>query len=225
MKTDVTAKFFDALDERGHEPLLEKAKGTVRFDLKDGKKTDRWLVTILKGDIAVSRQHRRAEAVVSADKALFDGVASGRTNADGGAAARRDERRGRRPTAGALPAALPRAAAFPKAAPQRGFCEEETVSDGLVKILDGNTFVVSDSHGDIEASLTDPTGLFSFDTRFLSKWVLTIDGQRLNALSIDDLQYFETRFFLVPGNRHGLRRRQAVGDPPARRSATASTRS
>ena len=68
-----------------------------------------------------------------------------------------------------------------------------------VKILDGNTFVVSDEAGDIEASLTDPTGLFSFDTRFLSKWVLTIDGQRLNPLSVDDLQYFETRFFLVPG--------------------------
>ena len=66
-----------------------------------------------------------------------------------------------------------------------------------VKILDGNTFVVSDEAGDIEASLTDPTGLFSFDTRFLSKWVLTIDGQRLNPLSVDDLQYFETRFFLV----------------------------
>src|SRR5208283_4250625 len=53
--------------------------------------------------------------------------------------------------------------------------------------------------GDIEASMTDPTGLFAFDTRFLAKWVLTIDGQRLNALSTDDLQYFETRFFLVPG--------------------------
>jgi glycogen debranching enzyme len=73
------------------------------------------------------------------------------------------------------------------------------VSDGLVKILDGNTFVVSDSRGDIEASLTDPTGLFSFDTRFLSRWVLTVDGERLNPLSVDDLQYFETRFFLVPG--------------------------
>jgi glycogen debranching enzyme len=59
--------------------------------------------------------------------------------------------------------------------------------------------VVSDERGDIEASLTDPTGLFSFDTRFLSKWVLTVNGQRLNALSVDDLQYFETRFFLVPG--------------------------
>jgi glycogen debranching enzyme len=73
------------------------------------------------------------------------------------------------------------------------------MSDGLVKILDGNTFVVSDARGDIEASLTDPTGLFSFDTRFLSKWVLTINDQRLNSLSVDDLQYFATRFFLVPG--------------------------
>ena len=58
---------------------------------------------------------------------------------------------------------------------------------------------MSDAQGDIEASLTDPTGLFSYDTRFLSKWVLTIDGQRLNALSVDDLHYWETRFFLVPG--------------------------
>jgi glycogen debranching enzyme len=73
------------------------------------------------------------------------------------------------------------------------------VSDGVVRILDGNTFVVSDDRGDIEASPTDPTGLFTFDTRFLSKWVLTINGERLNALSVDDLQYFETRFFLVPG--------------------------
>jgi glycogen debranching enzyme len=93
------------------------------------------------------------------------------------------------------------------------------VSDGLVKILDGNTFVVSDERGDIEASLTDPTGLFSFDTRFLSKWVLTVDGQRLNPLSVDDLQYFETRFFLVPGTgtvyvdaKLSVIRQRAVGD-------------
>ena len=92
------------------------------------------------------------------------------------------------------------------------------MSDGLVQILDGNTFVVSDARGDIEASLTDPTGLFSFDTRFLSTWVLTINGERLNALSIDDLQYFETRFFLVPGTgtvyvdaKLSVIRRRAVG--------------
>jgi glycogen debranching enzyme len=73
------------------------------------------------------------------------------------------------------------------------------MTDELVQILDGNTFVVSDSRGDIEASPTDPTGLFSFDTRFLSRWLLTVEGQRLSALSTDDLHYFEARFFLVPG--------------------------
>jgi glycogen debranching enzyme len=73
------------------------------------------------------------------------------------------------------------------------------MSEELVKILDGNTFAVSDSRGDMEASIDDPTGLFAWDTRFLSTWVLTVNGQRLNTLSVDDLQYFATRFFLVPG--------------------------
>ncbi|HEX9066839.1 MAG TPA: glycogen debranching N-terminal domain-containing protein [Streptosporangiaceae bacterium] len=73
------------------------------------------------------------------------------------------------------------------------------MSGGLVQILEGNTFVVSDDRGDIRASATDPTGLFSFDTRFLSRWELTVDGQPLTALSTDDLQYFQARFFLVPG--------------------------
>jgi glycogen debranching enzyme len=93
------------------------------------------------------------------------------------------------------------------------------MSNDLVQILEGNTFVVSDTRGDIEASLTDPTGLFSFDTRFLSKWVLTINGKRLNPLSVDDLQYFETRFFLVPGTgtvyvdaKMSIIRERAVGD-------------
>ena len=93
------------------------------------------------------------------------------------------------------------------------------MSNDLVQILDGNTFVVSDARGDIEASRTDPTGLFSFDTRFLSRWVLTVNGERLTALSTDDLQYFETRFFLVPGTgtvyvdaKLSVIRQRAVGD-------------
>src|SRR5215210_3613385 len=125
---------------------------------------------------------------------------------DGGASARGAAGRGQHRADGALPAVVPRAA-------------EVVVSDGLVQILDGNTFVVSDSRGDIEASLTDPTGLFSFDTRYLSRWMLTVNGQRLNALSVDDLQYFETRFFLVPGtgtvyidSKRSVIRRRAVGN-------------
>ncbi|MFE9200884.1 glycogen debranching N-terminal domain-containing protein [Micromonospora sp. NPDC007230] len=68
-----------------------------------------------------------------------------------------------------------------------------------VSILDGNTFMVSDERGDIEPSFDFPTGLFSFDTRFVSTWILTLDGQRLHPLSIDDSQSYGTRFFLVPG--------------------------
>src|SRR5262249_47328960 len=114
---------------------------------------------------------------------------------------------------------LSRPADQAQAAAERCGRTGQSVSDGLVKILDGNTFVVSDSCGDIEASLTDPTGLFSFDTRFLSHWVLTVNGQRLNPLSTDDLQYFETRFFLVPGtgtvyvdSELSVIRRPAVGN-------------
>jgi glycogen debranching enzyme len=72
------------------------------------------------------------------------------------------------------------------------------VPNGQINILDGNNFMVTNTAGDIDASPVEPSGLFAFDTRFLSKWVLTVDGQRLRALSVDDIHYFETRFFLVP---------------------------
>jgi hypothetical protein len=66
-------------------------------------------------------------------------------------------------------------------------------------MLEGDTFVVSDGRGDIEASPTETHGLFLHDTRFLSRWVLTVDGKRLHPLSTDDIQYFSMQFFLVPG--------------------------
>ncbi|WBB78994.1 amylo-alpha-1,6-glucosidase [Micromonospora sp. WMMD882] len=69
----------------------------------------------------------------------------------------------------------------------------------LVSILDGNTFLVSDQRGDVEPALDVATGLFSFDTRFLSTWLLTVDGERLRALSVDESKAHRIRFFLVPG--------------------------
>ncbi|MFG3700966.1 glycogen debranching N-terminal domain-containing protein [Micromonospora sp. NPDC047620] len=72
------------------------------------------------------------------------------------------------------------------------------MSDGLVRLLDGNMFVVSEETGDIDASPTIPTGFFSFDTRFLSKWILSINGQRVNALTVEEVEYFESRFVVVP---------------------------
>ena len=79
--TDPTAAFFDALARRGHQPLLDKATGTTRFDVVDGRKTERWLVTVDGGTIAVSRRNVAADCVIRGDKALFDRIASGKSNA------------------------------------------------------------------------------------------------------------------------------------------------
>ncbi|WP_329105010.1 amylo-alpha-1,6-glucosidase [Micromonospora sp. NBC_01699] len=68
-----------------------------------------------------------------------------------------------------------------------------------INILEGLTYIVSDRSGDVDPAPGDPDGLYFLDTRFLSKWVLTVNGERLTPLSVDDLQYFEARFFLVPG--------------------------
>ncbi len=72
------------------------------------------------------------------------------------------------------------------------------MSTDSVSILDGNTFVVSDRRGDIDASPSDAQGLFQDDTRFLSKWLLTVNDQRPNVLSVEDLHYYEVQHFLVP---------------------------
>jgi putative sterol carrier protein len=78
---DATEEFFDQLRGHGHEPLLENARGTLRFDLVNGKRTDHWLVAIMKGDITASRERAEADCVVRMDRALFDGIASGKQNA------------------------------------------------------------------------------------------------------------------------------------------------
>jgi hypothetical protein len=77
---DPTAKFFGALAELGPDPLLERANGTIRFDLRDGKRVDRWLVSLENGEVTVSRGGGDADCVVHADKALFDEIAVGKEN-------------------------------------------------------------------------------------------------------------------------------------------------
>ena len=78
---DATAEFFDELGQRGHEPLLNQARGTLRFDLEDRKRINRWFVSIKDGDVAVSRKNAAADCVVRTDKGLFDGMVSGESNA------------------------------------------------------------------------------------------------------------------------------------------------
>jgi hypothetical protein len=60
-------------------------------------------------------------------------------------------------------------------------------------ILDGSTFCVCDERGDIDA----PTaGLFAEDTRFLSRCVLTLNGERPLFLSTVQGEPFAATFFV-----------------------------
>jgi putative sterol carrier protein len=78
--SDATTQFFDALAERGHEPLLRKSRGTVRFDLATGDETESRYITIDRGTISVSRKRSPADGVFRVDRALFDRIASGEVN-------------------------------------------------------------------------------------------------------------------------------------------------
>jgi putative sterol carrier protein len=78
---DPTARFFDELAARGDEPLLQKASGSTRFDIVDGKRTLHWLVSVDRGKIAVSKQKASADCAIRTQKAVFDKVAAGGLNA------------------------------------------------------------------------------------------------------------------------------------------------
>jgi hypothetical protein len=78
---DPTAEFFRNLAEHGHEPVLARTSGTLRFDVGDGHRTEHWYVTIDKGDVRVSHARSAADAVVRLDKPLSDAILSGRENA------------------------------------------------------------------------------------------------------------------------------------------------
>src|SRR6266487_3675516 len=53
-----------------------------------------------------------------------------------------------------------------------------------VTVLDGSTFVVCDRRGDLDG-ITAASGFFAADTRFLSRSVLTIDGERSEPVSLE----------------------------------------
>jgi hypothetical protein len=58
----------------------DKITGIVRFDITDGGQTDHWLVGIDKGDIQVLHRNGQADCVIGGDRALLDGIVSGRVN-------------------------------------------------------------------------------------------------------------------------------------------------
>jgi putative sterol carrier protein len=78
--TDATTRFFEELARRGHEPRLENASGSLRFDIANGR-TAHWFVSIDKGNVAVSHSGDTADCTILASRTVFDGLASGKASA------------------------------------------------------------------------------------------------------------------------------------------------
>jgi len=83
----------------------------------------------------------------------------------------------------------------------------------------GSAFVVSDRCGDIDATPGQLHGLFSHDTRFLSRWRLIVEGYTLEVVSTSDVENLAAQSFrLRPTDTIGetpgfsIVRRRDVGD-------------
>jgi glycogen debranching enzyme len=63
----------------------------------------------------------------------------------------------------------------------------------MLTVLDGNSFLVADDHGDVgEGS----EGLYYNDTRYLSAWQLLLNGEPPQLLSSDTVDYYSAAVFL-----------------------------
>jgi glycogen debranching enzyme len=90
-------------------------------------------------------------------------------------------------------------APYPQPKPEAESGDEKAYPPELgtdaVAILEGRTFMFSDSRGDIPAGSIG--GLLHDDTRFLSSWLLTLNDQPLSVLKSSVVDYYSASFFLT----------------------------
>lgn len=86
-----------------------------------------------------------------------------------------------------------------------------------IAVLEGRTFMYSDSVGDVPKGSIG--GLVHADTRFLSRWALTVNGAPFLVLRAGTVDYYSAEFFLtnprldgLEANSVGLRRLRFVGN-------------
>lgn len=86
----------------------------------------------------------------------------------------------------------------------------------MITINESTTFFISDESGDVPEG--EANGLFVEDTRFLSRFLLRLDGQPLIPLAADQVDYRTAEHFLTnpdlqraPGSTLGIIRRRSLG--------------
>lgn len=78
--TATTMELVEGLGQQGHVPSLERLTGKLRLELTDGDDTERLVVTVDRGDVAVSHRGGKVDCVIRTDKKTFEGMATGRVN-------------------------------------------------------------------------------------------------------------------------------------------------
>ena len=65
--TDAMTRVVDGLVGRA-DPRLENVTATVRLDVVDGRRTQRWLLTVDNGDIQISQGSAPADLVIRCER-------------------------------------------------------------------------------------------------------------------------------------------------------------
>src|SRR3989440_10237914 len=209
-----TRAFFEEIAARGYDPSLRRIKGTCRFEIA---RAGTWVLSIQDAALTVTEMPADADLVLASDAQDFDRIVRGEVDPFIAAL------QGKLTISGHLalfplvvlrffPAPVRQGASDAPPLPEHPTVasppltsiapetqlEKPPTPSKTISILEGNTFVVSDTRGDIDALPTDTQGLFGWDTRFLSRWLLTVNGITPSPLSTYDLQYYSAQFFLVP---------------------------
>jgi len=79
------------------------------------------------------------------------------------------------------------------------------IAPDSVNVLEGSTFMISDVRGDVQEATV--AGLFHDDTRYLSRFILTLEGQKLDPLTADNINYYSAAFYLTNPELPGLKPR------------------
>jgi SCP-2 sterol transfer family protein len=79
--SDPVDDFFNDLAQRGYEPLLQHASGSIRFDVLDKDQLDHWWIGIDRGRLTVSHENREAKSIIREDRSTLAEVILGRRNA------------------------------------------------------------------------------------------------------------------------------------------------
>ncbi|MFY1631793.1 glycogen debranching N-terminal domain-containing protein [Solwaraspora sp. WMMB335] len=204
--SDEIDEFFDSLGAHGDGRLPPQVCGTIRFRLSDpAGDTRSWSVTYRDGhaEVESGAGGETADCTIDASDETFQRLIDGRENAVALLLRNGVSVRGDLPLFLVFRRLLPlHADSAGPPSPARPLAEARRTTSVVarpVSIFYGNLFMISDQRGDIETVPFVPLGLFFYDTRFVSHWRLSVNGERVHTLSVDDLQYFESRFFQVPG--------------------------